>query len=128
MRSYQTFGNARVTFQPVSRKDLKDNPYPVFGCNDIHKFLSDENGTIAVPSIEMNGWQAAFTSWSTAIFPHQGDWSDINSRPYHDLLRDTVLSRMENSEDDDRVEYVDLYVINTNTNQMRIKIQTVSSC
>ena len=137
MRSYETFGNVRVTFHPVSRKDLKENPSPppVFGCNDIHKFLTDENGTVAVPSLEMDGYQQQFTSWSTAVFPHQGDWSDLNSRPYHELLRDTVLSQMQKSEDesivvdeDDAVEYVDLYVINTNTYRMRIKIQIVTSC
>ena len=137
MRSYETFGNARVTFHPVTRKDLKENPSPppVFGCNDIHKFLSDENGTVAVPSRELDGWQPEFTSWSTAVFPHQGEWSDINSGPNHNLLRDTVLSHMQKSEDesivvdeDDTVEYVDLYVINTNTYRMRIKIQIVTSC
>jgi hypothetical protein len=137
MRSNETFGNARVTFHPVSRKVLKENPSPppIFGCNEIHLFLTDENGSVAIPSLELDGYQQQFTSWSTAVFPHQVDLSDINSRPYHELLRDTVLSHMQKSEDesivvdeDDAVEYVDLYVINMNTYRMRIKIQIVTLC
>jgi hypothetical protein len=137
MRSHETFGNARVTFYPVTRRELNETPPPppAFGCNDVPKFLSDENGAVLVPSMELNGWLPQHSFWDTAVFPSQADWSDINAGPAHELLRVTVLNRMEKSEDgtavvddDDTVEYVDVYVINTNTHEMRIKIQVVTSC
>ena len=137
MRSHATFGNPKVTFHPVTRKDLKENPSPppVFGCNDIDRFLPDENGAVAFPSVELDGSLPQFTLWYTAVFPPEPDWSDLNSRSSHELLRDTVLNRMQKSmedsdtvDDDDIVEFVDLYVVNTHTRGTRVKIQIVSSC
>jgi hypothetical protein len=52
----------------------------------------------------------------------------VNSRRPWYLLNRTVLSRimMAGSNDEDVVEYVDLYLMNPN--ERRIKVQVVTSC
>lgn len=135
MRSHEKFGNLRVTFQTVSKKDLeKSSPPPLsIGCNDIDKFKENDDGTTLIPSLELDGSLLKFSLWETAVFPKELDYSDVNAEPAWNLFDQTVLSRMKNtgsgnSSDDDVVQFVDLFVINTNTERTRIKIQVVTSC
>jgi hypothetical protein len=133
MRSHDTFGNLRVTFQAVSRNDLNNSPsnIPTFGCNDVNKFEELEDGTTLIPSIGLDGSLPRFSLWETAVFPPELDDSDVNAEPAWNLLDQTVLSRMRTTGDGDKdkvIEFVDLYVINTNSDRTRIKIQVVTSC
>jgi hypothetical protein len=137
MRSHDTFGDLRVTFQAVSRQE-SSAPIPAFGCKDIDKFevMDDETDdeaeekTTLVPSLSLDGSLPKFSLWETTVFPPELDDSDVNGQPAWNLLNQTVLSRIlaAGSSDDAVVEYVDLYVINTNKERSRIKIQVVTSC
>ena len=72
-----------------------------------------------------------FSLWETAVFPPELDDSDVNAEPAWNLLDQTVLSRMRTTGDGDKdnvIEFVDLFVINTNAERTRIKIQVVTSC
>ena len=124
MRSHETFGHLRVTLKAITRKELNETSAPTFGCNDIDKFVKNINGTTTIPSVELWRNIPRFSIWETAIFPIEGGGS------LHKLLKETVLNHMKKTsvDDSDIVEYVDLYVIDTNSFRKRIKIQVVTSC
>ncbi|KAL3763815.1 hypothetical protein ACHAWU_001875 [Discostella pseudostelligera] len=135
MKSHDTFGDLRVSFQAVSMKDLNEpsSPFSSFGCNDVHKFELNNDGTTLIPSLRLDGYLQKFSLWETAVFPAELDESDVNAVDAWNLLNQTVLSRMMttnsgDNRDDNAVEFVDLYVINTNKFLSRIKIQVVTSC
>lgn len=133
MRSHDTFGDLRVTFQAVSRKDLNELPFSSIGCDDIHKFQMNDDGTTLIPSLRLDGYLQKFSLWETAVFPAELDNADVNAMDAWNLLNQTVLSRMMTADsgdhgDENAVQFVDLYVINTNTFLSRIKIQVVTSC
>merc|ERR1712194_27677 len=117
MRSYEKFGDLRVTFRVLTKQD---DFLPPLGCNDIDRL---ENSTL-IPSLVLGGSIPKFSLWETIVFPARITYDDVNGKPRWELLNQTVLSRMSSD-----VEHVDLYVENMNKNHInRIKIQTVTSC
>ena len=112
MKSHDTFGDLRVTFRPVI-----DTATTILSCGDIAKS--------SLPSLVLSGKLDQFTLWDTVVFPR--DPHKIGDMPkYWELLNNTVLGQIKK----DGIEYVDLYVENTNSDEerSRVKIQTVSSC
>jgi hypothetical protein len=140
MKSHQTFGSLMVTFKAVSRKEtIGPSPSSLLGCNDVSKFrdigwknepdrLQMMNNATLIPSLKLGGHIPQYSLWETVVFPATIDYRDIIAdRPWY-LLNRTVLSRMmmTDSNDEDAVEFVDLYVLNLEGR--RIKVQVVTSC
>ncbi len=87
-----------------------------------------DNATI-IPSVELSGFIPQYSLWETVVFPATKDTQDVVAdRPWY-LLNRTVLSHMmmtTDSNNEDAVEFVDLYVMNPKGR--RIKVQVVTSC
>ena len=142
MRSHESFGRFLVTFRAVSRREANgpSSPPSLLGCDDVGKFRDIgggadfdaggkySNDSTLIPSLELDGTRAQYSLWETVVFPGKLDNLDVNSRRPWYLLNRTVLSRimMAGSNDEDVVEYVDLYLMNPN--ERRIKVQVVTSC
>jgi hypothetical protein len=143
MKSHETFGTMMVTFRAVSRKEA-NGPSSLLRCDDVDKFKdigwSGEfepggkysNDSTLIPSLALNAWIPQYSLWETVVFPATHDYHDVNAaRPWY-LLNRTVLSRMmmtTGSNDEDVVEYVDLYLMNTYEHgKKRVKVQVVTSC
>ena len=116
MTSHATFGNFRVTFQPISHAHTT----PLMGCSDVEKF---KNQTI-LPSHGLEGRRQQFSLWDTFIFSGKLDSNDGNANV---VMKKTVLDKMDESKD---IDYIDMYVLNDNYfgDRKRVKIQTVTSC
>jgi hypothetical protein len=126
----------------VSRREANgpSSPPSLLGCDDVGKFRDIgggadfyaggkySNDSSLIPSLELDGTRAQYSLWETVVFPGKIDNLDVNSRRPWYLLNRTVLSRimMAGSNDEDVVEYVDLYLMNPN--ERRIKVQVVTSC
>ena len=139
MRSHESFGRFLVTFRAVSRREANGpSPPSLLGCHDVGKFRDIggggdfdaggkySNDSTLIPSLELDGTRAQYSLWETVVFPGKIDNLDVNSRRPWYLLNRTVLSMMGGSNDEDVVEYVDLYLMNPN--ERRIKVQVVTSC
>ena len=118
MKSWQTFGSFRVSFQPVSKMEARSQP--LMGCNDVTKF---EHKT-ELPSIHLDGIRSQFSLWDTSIFSGKLDSPD---QAINEVMEKTVIDKMGELND---TEYVDMYVLNSNYfgHKKRVKIQTVTSC
>ncbi|KAL3790622.1 hypothetical protein ACHAW5_004189 [Stephanodiscus triporus] len=146
MRSHESFGSLMVTFRAVSRKEANgSSPPSLLGCDDIDKFRDIgweggfdtggkySNDSTLIPSLELDGTLSKYSLWETVVFPGKISYWDVNTeRPWY-LLNRTVLSRMTiaGDNDEDGVEYVDMYVMNPHQwdrNRRRVKIQVVTSC
>ena len=141
MKSHKTFGSLMVTFRTVSRKEVgPSSPTSLLlGCNDVSKFrdvgwkneperLNMMDNATLIPSLELGGHIPQYSLWETVVFPAIIDTQDVvAARPWY-LLNRTVLSRMmiTDSNNEDAVEFVDLYVMNPKGR--RIKVQVVTSC
>jgi hypothetical protein len=142
MRSHQTFGDLMVTTRAVSRKEAAGNlPSSRLGCNDVSRFKDIgwhnepekrnqfiENATL-IPSLLLFGDIPQYSLWETAVFPSNRDDIDVVSERPWNLLNQTVLSRMitaDGNDEEDAVEYVDLYVMNPRNS--RVKVQVVTAC
>ncbi|KAL3816349.1 hypothetical protein ACHAXA_011449 [Cyclostephanos tholiformis] len=142
MRSHQTFGDFMVTTRAVSRKEASwHSRSSLLGCKDVSKFKDIgwrnepekrlqfiENATL-IPSLELMGDIPQYSLWETVVFPAKRDDMDVVSERPWNLLNRTLLSRMMMSDDDndeDVVEYVDLYVMNPYNR--RVKVQAVTAC
>ena len=141
MRSHETFGNPLVTLRAVSRKEaIVPSPSSLMGCDDTDKFRDIgwegefdiggkySNDSTLIPSLELDGYIPQYSLWETVVFPGKIDYWDVNAaRPWH-LLNLTVLSHMmmADSNDEDAVQYVDVYLMNPS--ERRIKVQVVTSC
>jgi hypothetical protein len=141
MRSHETFGNPLVTLRAVSRKEaIVPSPSSLLGCDDTDKFRDIgwegefdiggkySNDSTLIPSLELDGYIPQYSLWETVVFPGKIDYWDVNAaRPWH-LLNLTVLSHMmmADSNDEDAVQYVDVYLMNPS--ERRIKVQVVTSC
>ncbi len=117
------------------------SPLPsLLGCDDVDRIkdldwegefeiggIYADDPTI-IPALMFEGRIPQYSLWETVVFPGTVEFWDVNSdRPWNFLNR-TVLSRMTTTDgnNEDAVEYVDLYVINPNYS--RIKIQVVTAC
>ena len=140
MKSHETFGNLMVTFRAVSKKEANDPTPSLLGCDDIDKVkdlgwegefeiggIYAEDPSI-IPALTFDGRIPQHSLWETVVFPGTLEYWDVNTERPWNLLNRTVLSRMTTTDgnNEDAVEYVDLYVINPN--ESRIKVQVVTAC
>ena len=141
MKSHQTFGSLMVTFRTVSRNEANTpSPPSLLECDDVDKIKDIgwegefeiggkyANDSSIIPSLTLDGYTPQYSLWETVIFPATIDyWDVVADRPWY-LLNRTVLSRMmtTDSNNEDAVEYVDLYVMNPS--ESRIKVQVVTAC
>ena len=123
MRSHEKFGDLVVTLRAVVRggaeRDRSCDPGAV---RDVAGALPtwDPNYD-RKRTVTLSGHRESHSLWDAAVFP-AADEDDVNSMHLHELLRETVLTRMEEED----VGYVDVYVHNLKGD--RIKIQSVTSC
>jgi hypothetical protein len=129
-----------VTFRAVSKEEANAPTPSLLGCDDADK-IKDlgwegefemggiySNDPSIIPALTFDGSIPQHSLWETVVFPATLEYWDVNTaRPYN-LLNRTVLSRMMTTEsnNEDTVEYVDLYVINPS--ESRIKVQVVTAC
>ena len=140
MKSHETFGNLMVAFRAVSRKEASTLPPTLLGCDDVDKIKDlGEEGAFEIggiyskdpsmiPALMFKGNIPKYSLWETIVFPATNEYWDVNTERQFNLLNRTVLSRMmtTDSNNEDAVEYVDLYVMNPS--ESRIKVQVVTAC
>jgi hypothetical protein len=123
MKSYDTFGDLRVTFRPV----MNDGTTSILKCGGAANSTLPSFQHSTLPSLILAGRTDQFSLWETVVFPYEPH--KIGDLPkYWELLNRTVLSLKRSNAS--RFEYVDLYIENPNVDEerSRIKVQTVTSC
>ena len=123
MKSYDTFGDLRVTFRPV----MNDGTTSILKCGGVANSTLPSFQHSTLPSLILAGHTGQFSLWETVVFPYKPH--KIGDLPkYFELLNRTVLSLKTSN--GSSFQYVDLYIENPNADEerSRIKIQTVTSC